>query len=296
MEEALASHISSHHSSEIPKHNASLAVQLVEAAMNRLAARLAGGGGEEARGKELVVSDFGIPPSASSDDRLASAAALLSSLPSELSAAKAHLTSLHHTLLFLSQGGGGEAGLRGATRLALLTPLGTDHDRVVDVFSSLLSAHRVVSGEVVRRSALSLLGEKGGGVSAKLDDMLEAASGGMLVLRDAGALVQAGEVRRVVAGRVGCVPPSTSLVLMGEPAEMAVLLESTPELAACFSSQVTLPDLTPGEVLRDPPSLLLPIHPSSSYHSSHPPPMKLHLLHPTDPYRPQVSQFSPLAH
>ena len=52
----------------------------------------------------------------------------------------------------------------------------------------LLQAHGVATGGLIVRSALPLVGDSAVVVVAKLQDMVEAASGGLLLLQDAGAL------------------------------------------------------------------------------------------------------------
>ena len=250
LEPALAEHIAQVHTAEISKHNASLAVQLVEAAMNRLAARLVSSRDPteppESQ-RTLVASDFAILPQGSSAAGRRTVDMRIDSLPTELFVARHHLEALRDRLAFVSAGGSA-AALRGATRLVLCGSPGTDASTVVSALFELLQAHNVLTGAVVSRSALALAGESSASVTAKLEDILDTASGGMLVLHDVGALATAPGVSRALAAALADVPHTTAVVLVGLPEEAAALLQQQPTLAALFPAPLTLPDLSPTEV------------------------------------------------
>ena len=118
LEAALAEHICAVHAAEIAKHNASLAVQLVEAAANRLAARLVAaqtGASTPAADAEaaadsmrvLEPSDFAIEPSGASAAVRARVEAEVARLPPELEVARVFLEAIHHRLRFMLEGAAG---------------------------------------------------------------------------------------------------------------------------------------------------------------------------------------------
>jgi len=137
-----------------------------------------------------------------------------------------------------------------ATRLALAAPAGTDSATVLCALRQLLVAHGVLTGETVRRSALSLIGEAPAVVAAKLEDAFGAAAGGLLELCDAGALADAPQTARTLAATIAATPASTSVAIVGLPCEMHALLEASPGLAACFPQMLQLSELTAAEVAR----------------------------------------------
>ena len=71
---------------------------------------------------------------------------------------------------------------------AARVPEGADADAVASALHGLLTAHGVLNGAITSRTALPLVGESAAVAAAKATDMVEAAAGGTLVIRDAGAL------------------------------------------------------------------------------------------------------------
>lgn len=85
------------------------------------------------------------------------------------------------------------------------------------------------------------MGDAPATVVAKLQDMAEAASGGLLLLTDAGALAADAPAARALAAALAPLPPRAGVVLAGLPDELAALLTTTPGLAAAFPPPVLLP-------------------------------------------------------
>lgn len=249
----LSDHIRQHHCAEIPKHNASLAVALVEAAMNRLAARLVTSREPSQQSSDeqrtLEPSDFAILPQESSKAGRRSIDARIEALPSELSLARGHLEALRDRLAFVSAGGSA-AAMRGATRLVLCGNPGTDTATVVSALFELLQVHSVLTAGVVTRSAVSFVGESASSATAKLEDIIDSATGGMLVLNDAGVLATAPVVARALAATLASLPHTTAVVLVGLQEETSHLLQQSVSLAALFPPPLELPDLSPKEVAR----------------------------------------------
>ena len=350
LEEALAAHIAKKHRGEIPKHNAGLAVSLVEGAMNKLASRLsssavpppaaaaastsavaetpvpmkedasppphatpttaaalASAGSEndlraKAASPAVVVvaadewaclqvtgrhcrchpttttttptttttttttttstshprhppsclqpSDFSIEASTTGADAQAAARAAIAALGDGLAAARSRLEETSARLAFVAAGGP-PACLDGATRLLLESPEGADADAVASALHGLLTAHGVLNGAITSRTALPLVGESAAVAAAKATDMVEAAAGGTLVIRDAGALCadRSGTAARALASALVEVDAATSAaVLVGDKEEWRLLAAAAPGLAALFPPRVVLTDLSAAEV------------------------------------------------
>ena len=309
LEDALAAHIAKKHRGEIPKHNAGLAVSLVEGAMNKLASRLsssavpppaaaaastsavaetpvpmkedasppphatpttaaalASAGSEndlraKAASPAVVVvaadewaclqpSDFSIEASTTGADAQAAARAAIAALGDGLAAARSRLEETSARLAFVAAGGP-PACLDGATRLLLETLEGADADAVASALHGLLTAHGVLNGAITSRTALPLVGESAAVAAAKATDMVEAAAGGTLVIRDAGALCadRSGTAARALASALVEVDAATSAaVLVGDKEEWRLLAAAAPGLAALFPPRVVLTDLSAAEV------------------------------------------------
>lgn len=263
VEAQLADHIRVSHAADIPKRNASLAVCLVEAAMNRLASRLVAAShsgqlapvaGPCAAATTLIASDFGIE----GDDGTSAGArravlAGIEALPDELAPGREMLLGLAARLQMHTKhiGHGSHetsaaAGLLSrAGRVAICGAIGTDGARVARLLHALLRAYGRSLPTLVERSASSLRGD---GALARLEDICEAAEGGMLVLHDVGALVDDPQAARAVGAALGALPPRTALALLGSPDETRALLDATPTLRAACPTALLLRELTAADV------------------------------------------------
>lgn len=167
LEPRLAVHIAQRHVTEIPKHNASLAVALVEAATSRLAARLAAvstntpanaasafttsavsTAAADAWSSDLHIleaSDFGIDNPEGGVGAREKVLAEIRGLPSHLDCARAALLAADASLVFAAMHeSAAELALRGATRLAVADGPGTEGVRVAQMLLQLLQAHGVL--------------------------------------------------------------------------------------------------------------------------------------------------------
>jgi len=162
LEARLTMHIAQRHVAEIPKHNASLAVALVEAATSRLAARLAADSANTPLAcaastvstaadswssdlHTLEASDFGIDAVEGGVGAREKVLAEIRGLPSHLDSARAALLAADATLAFAAMyESAAELALRGATRLAIAGGPGTEGVRVAQMLLQLLQAHGVL--------------------------------------------------------------------------------------------------------------------------------------------------------
>ena len=195
----------------------------------------------------LQPSDFSIEASTTGADAQATARAAIAALGDGLSAARARLDETSARLAFVAAGGP-PACLDGATRLLLESPEGADADAVASALHGLLTAHGVLNGSITSRTALPLVGESAAVAAAKATDMVEAAAGGTLVIRDAGALCadRSGTAARALASALVEADAATSAaVLVGDKEEWRLLAAAAPGLAALFPPRVVLTDLPP---------------------------------------------------
>ena len=72
----------------------------------------------------------------------------------------------------------------------------------------------------------------------------------MLVLHDAGALADEHGAARSLSAALASLPPTSGVVLLGLPDEMASLFKTTPGLSAAVPCCVTLPALTAAQAAR----------------------------------------------
>jgi DNA polymerase III delta prime subunit len=254
LESQLADHIRISQAADIPKRNASLAVCLVEAAMNRLASRLVAGKKAPAASAAniLIASDFGIEGDGGSSAAARRAVlAGIEALPDELAPGRDMLLGLAARLQMHAKDDGNSDGtpaadlLSRAGRVAICGAVGTDGARVARLLHELLRAYGRSLPTLVERSASSLRGD---GALARLEDICEAAEGGMLVLHDAGALVDDPQAARAVGAALGALPARTAVALLGSPAETQALLEATPTLRAACPTALHLRELTAADV------------------------------------------------
>jgi len=260
--EALAEHIDREHRADIPKRNASLAVGVVEAAMNRLASRLAGGaavGGaapypahsDAADPRTLLAEDFGILHSrASEEGERAAVLRRIRLLPAELAPARELLLGLCARFSSASpHSGGAEDGsslLDRAGRLAIVGADVADGAAVARLLHELLRAHGRLTGRLVERSATAILA---GDAASWLEDLREAAGGGMLLLHDSDSLLASAQAARHLAAALALLPPKSGVVLLGTSVlELMSLFRTTPALRAACPVTLALPDLTPQQL------------------------------------------------
>jgi len=279
LEARLTMHIAQRHVAEIPKHNASLAVALVEAATSRLAARLAADSANTPLAcaastvstaadswssdlHTLEASDFGIDAVEGGVGAREKVLAEIRGLPSHLDSARAALLAADATLAFAAMyESAAELALRGATRLAIAGGPGTEGVRVAQMLLQLLQAHGVLQqgASPTTRSVLSLVGESLAVIVAKLHDMAEAATGSMLLLTDVGALATDGAgagsgstggttAARALAAVLSPLPARACVVLLGDTLELPALLRNTAGLGACFPPPLLLPALDATQV------------------------------------------------
>ena len=229
--------------------------------MNRLASRLAGGaavGGaapypahsDAADPRTLLAEDFGILHSrASEEGERAAGLRRIRLLPAELAPARELLLGLcaRLSLAFPPSGGAddGSSLLDRAGRLAIVGADGADGAAVARLLHELLRAHGRLTGSLVERSATAILA---GDAASWLEDICEAAGGGMLLLHDADSLLASAPAARHLAAALALLPPKSGVVLLGTSGELMSLFRTTPALRAACPVTLALPDLTPQQL------------------------------------------------
>ncbi|TDD82098.1 AAA family ATPase [Actinomadura darangshiensis] len=153
-----------------------------------------------------------------------------------------------------------EAGMTARTRLRHLVftgSPGTGKGKVARILGRIYADIGVLSsGHLIEVERADLLGEYASESVLRVRRAVEQAHGGVLVVRDAHALVSAaGDAargREVLDVLLTSVQPHTEdlvVVLTGPEAEMNGLLKSHPDLAAFFPRTIRFPDLTDDELV-----------------------------------------------
>ncbi|XRQ13613.1 AAA family ATPase [Actinomadura welshii] len=153
-----------------------------------------------------------------------------------------------------------EAGMRARTQprhLVFIGNPGTGKSKVAGILGRLYADLGVLSsGHLVEVERADLLGEYASESVLRVRRAVEEAHGGVLVVRDAHALVSAAadaargrEVLDVLLTGVQAHNEDLVVVLTGPEAELNGLLKSHPDLAAHFPRTVRFPDLTEDELV-----------------------------------------------
>ncbi|GAA2277417.1 hypothetical protein GCM10010402_37410 [Actinomadura luteofluorescens] len=153
-----------------------------------------------------------------------------------------------------------EAGMTARTRLRHLVftgNTGTGKGKVAQILGRIYADLGVLSsGHTVEVERADLLGEYASESVLRVRRAVEQAHGGVLVVRDAHALVSAAsdaargrEVLDVLLTSVQAHTEDLVVVLTGPAAEMNGLLKAHPDLAAAFPRTLRFPDLTDEELV-----------------------------------------------
>lgn len=153
-----------------------------------------------------------------------------------------------------------EAGMTARTRprhLVFTGNPGTGKSKVAGILGRIYADLGVLSsGHLVQVERADLLGEYASESVLRVRRAVEQAHGGVLVVRDAHALVSAAsdaargrEVLDVLLTGVQAYTEDLVVVLTGPEAELNGLLKSHPDLAALFPRTVRFPDLTVDELV-----------------------------------------------
>ncbi|GAA4242073.1 hypothetical protein GCM10022254_73470 [Actinomadura meridiana] len=153
-----------------------------------------------------------------------------------------------------------EAGMTNRTRtrhLVFTGNPGTGKSKVAGILGRVYAdLGALSSGHLVQVERADLLGEYASESVLRVRRAVEQAHGGVLVVRDAHALVSAAtdaargrEVLDVLLTGVQAHSEDLVVVLTGPEAELNGLLKSHPDLAAHFPRTVRFPDLTEGELV-----------------------------------------------
>jgi len=285
LEAALAQHIEAQHAHEIAEHNGGLAVNLVEAATGRRAARIVARADAPAAGDDrvLTAADFeirahGAAPCGGADagaseeqkshaqraaeEEAAARAAIDAEIEGMIGmgAMKRLFASLRTKVRFVERGGSRKV-LASCLNLRLVGSPGTGKTTCARLLQKFLVAYGLVPRDVmVETNALQLKGQYLGQTAPKVRDAVRSAMGGVLFLDEAHAL--AGDRRahgadhfsqeavRTLLTEVENARTGLCVVLCGYKGPMDELMELDPGLRRRFPGLVELEDYTPAELAR----------------------------------------------
>jgi AAA+ superfamily predicted ATPase len=254
----LERHIEEEHRNEIRNHNASLAVGLVEQAVEKMTCRLIEGGltGQDAS-STLLAADFGIRE-ISAEHELANRekAKIQQELDNiiGMEAPKEHLRQLQKRIEFVRMGGSPKI-LDACMNLVLTGNPGTGKTTFARLLFRFLRVHGVLKKDVfIERNALELKGEYCGQTAPKIKEIFEMAIGGCLFLDEAYSLANgdkfSSEAIRMLLTEVENHRAEVLVVLAGYEDKMADFFKADPGLARRFPHALKLPDYTAADIAR----------------------------------------------
>jgi len=249
----LARLIEEEHRSEVAKQNASLAVCLVEQAVERMTGRLIDAGESPESCQRLLAADFGLHTSR--EEEAEKERQLLQRELEDLVGMrepKEYLRRLQKRAQFVRLGGSPKL-LETCLNVVVTGNPGTGKTTFARLLFRFLRAHGVLKKDVfIERNALELKGEYCGQTAPKIREIFDMALGGCLFLDEAYALANgdkfSNEAIRMLLTEVENHRTEVLVVLAGYHDKMNELIDSDPGLARRFPHTVELPDYTAEEL------------------------------------------------
>jgi len=261
LQNKLERHIVEQHKSEIPMQNASVAVGLVEQAVERMTCRLMDDPkrtevpDSKVIGDVLSCADFQIF-AASEDAAEQERAAINHEIDGLIGMheQKSYLYKLQKRVEFVRNGGSPKL-LEMCMNVVLTGNPGTGKTTFARLMFRTLRAHGVLKKDVfLERNALELKGEYCGQTAPKIKDMFRMAMGGCLFLDEAYALANgdkfSNEAIRMLLTEVENHRTEVLVILAGYDDKMKELMRADPGLARRFPTTLCLKDYTPPELAK----------------------------------------------
>eukprot|EP00746_Dinoflagellata_sp_MGD_P144043 gnl/MRDRNA2_/MRDRNA2_76808_c0_seq1.p1 gnl/MRDRNA2_/MRDRNA2_76808_c0~~gnl/MRDRNA2_/MRDRNA2_76808_c0_seq1.p1 ORF type:complete len:1089 (+),score=233.23 gnl/MRDRNA2_/MRDRNA2_76808_c0_seq1:142-3408(+) len=256
--EKLERHIAEEHRAEICTQNASLAVGLVEQAVQRMTCRLMAerdtSNADLGQHLELLTAvDFGILVTVEENNALERARVTeeVQGLIG-MTELKAYLNRLQKRVEFVKNGGSPKV-LETCMNVVLTGNPGTGKTTFARLMFRTLRAHGVLTKDVfIERNALELKGQYCGQTAPKIKELFQMALGGCLFLDEAYALANgdqfSNEAIRMLLTEVENHRTEVLVVLAGYDDKMKELLRADPGLARRFPTTLALQDYAPCEL------------------------------------------------
>jgi len=248
----LARLIEEKHSRDIGQQNASLAVALVERAVEMLTCRFVDSCAI-CDCKELIPADFGISATVENEEEAARQRieAELQSLVG-MAEPKEYLQKLMKRAEFVRRGGN-PAVLQVCMNLVLTGNPGTGKTTFARLLFRILRTHGVLKKDLfVERNALQLKGQYCGQTAPKISELFKMAKGGCLFLDEAYALANgdsfSNEAIRMLLTEVENNRTDVLVILAGYQDKMEELMRADPGLARRFPRSINLPNYSAVEL------------------------------------------------
>jgi SpoVK/Ycf46/Vps4 family AAA+-type ATPase len=257
----LERHIVEQHKSEIPMQNASVAVGLVEQAVERMTCRLMDDPKRTELENSKVVGDmltcadfqiFAASEDAAEQERMAINREIDGFLG--MQDQKEYLYKLQKRVEFVRNGGSPKL-LEMCMNVVLTGNPGTGKTTFARLMFRTLRAHGVLKKDVfLERNALELKGEYCGQTAPKIKEMFRMAMGGCLFLDEAYALANgdkfSNEAIRMLLTEVENHRTEVLVILAGYDDKMKELMRADPGLARRFPTTLSLKDYAPAELAK----------------------------------------------